>query len=900
MRIFGTDLFGLRMFSTLIGIAMLVPFYLLVRLWFGVRTAIIATTFLAISDVTIHFSRQEFSNITTPFFLTTGFYFLFRGLRTKRTLDFVLSGYAHMLSLYFYQGGRLTPILLAAVFAYLFVLIPLVRLPGTYYKARKLTPGLSRFKTLWRAAWAQGSAVLHYFPQVLIFAIACFCAASPFLVYFLDHQGDLNQRAGEKLIFNNEPRMVSQYHVTHDPLYVGVRMPRPDDIYPVLPVAFEQTPFSVKLSEDGFWPRVLWNQTTTTLSMLTYRAEASSVYTFAQAPVAKPIEAALIILGIAWALWRWRDTRMGVLSMWFWSTVFSGGVLTIDAPYMARLIGIVPVMAIFAAVPLTKLSAEFGRVVGGLGKVHITSRVWARVGQVFSGAALAGLLGYLAWQNFTDYYMRYLATWPFPDVTGQAAFVRQMNNAAASEGRPQPKYYDIGIHMIYWGHGDNRFINHGTEGTDMANPANDLPVLDSGDRDLVFMVWDLNRNYLGAIRQYYPMGEEGGFVYGPPGSGPLFTYYLVRKEQIDALHSTTAAYAPVKGSVITRDEPAFGTTGPPPDALQYPVAATWTGGIFMPAYGRYSFSLDTAGDGSLVVDGTPVLTTTASTTHAEGQLLLARGPHEVKLTGVLADARSPVSLQWSTGASASTALPRQFIWRGQNRALLGEVRQYTADLLAPTGDGKSAPLIASRVDGFLGFRNVPAALGGGAFTASWVGMLDIQQAGTYGFDLNSDGDSVVLVDDKVVVNNVVGGSGGPPHQAGGQAELTVGRHRYEVRYNWASGTGYLEAYWTPPGGLRSLIGADALSTSGGIVPPDAVAIEPPVVQLQPSAPPAIIAPDAVIGGEAAGLVKARGLAVDGAGNIYVGDRGNGRIIVLSPDGKVLRTMGKLANSPPPS
>ena len=76
MKLFGTCLFGLRMFSTLVGALMILPFYPLVKMWFGIRTAIIATLLLAFSDVAIHFSRAEFSNITTPAFLVAGFYFL--------------------------------------------------------------------------------------------------------------------------------------------------------------------------------------------------------------------------------------------------------------------------------------------------------------------------------------------------------------------------------------------------------------------------------------------------------------------------------------------------------------------------------------------------------------------------------------------------------------------------------------------------------------------------------------------------------------------------------------------------------------------------------------------------------------------------------------------------------
>jgi sugar lactone lactonase YvrE len=42
------------------------------------------------------------------------------------------------------------------------------------------------------------------------------------------------------------------------------------------------------------------------------------------------------------------------------------------------------------------------------------------------------------------------------------------------------------------------------------------------------------------------------------------------------------------------------------------------------------------------------------------------------------------------------------------------------------------------------------------------------------------------------------------------------------------------------------------------------------------------------------LNNPRGLAVDGEGNIYVGDRGNGRVVVYARDGRELRTWGKAA------
>jgi sugar lactone lactonase YvrE len=667
---------------------------------------------------------------------------------------------------------------------------------------------------------------------------------------------------------------------------------------------YEPTALSVEVAPDGLWPRVLWDQLTTTLSIFTYRRDASSVYTFTGEPVAKPIEAALLILGIAWALWRWRDTRMAILSGWFWSSIIVGGVLTIDAPYMARLVGIIPVMAIFAALPVSKLAAEFLRFVR-IASAYVRDLRWRRIvrgtSRVFGASAVGALLLYLGLQNYSDYFTRYITSYSFAEVTGQSAFVQQMNTQLAAEGRPSALYYDAGTYVIFWAHGDNRFLNHGVPGNDMVNASDDLPIVGNGNRDAVFMVWDNNSQYLSVLKSYYPDGIEAPYQYGPTH---LFTSFRVKKETIDARRVSIATYTPAVGDPIQREEPGLGTTMPPPAGLTYPVQASWTGGLYAPQFGRYRFSLDMPEDAQFVIDGTPVLTTTETEMHAEANLILARGIHDVELRGVLNGEASKVQLEWQTGGQASAPVPSEYLWYGPGRGLLGQVWQITPDLTGPGWDAAQANLPASaitRLDGFLGFRDTQGALVGGPFTAVWKGDLTVPQSGNYNFESYSNGDSVILIDGAVVVDSSTNTDStvakDQPKTTKGDVSLTGGNHSIEVRYKWAAGTGYLEVYWTTPDGNRAMLGPSSLHTNGGIVESTA-ATEPGPAYLAPPESVGALTPDAVLG-DSGTLKGPRGLAVGPDGNMYIGDRENGRIVVMSPAGDVLRTWGQPAEAGQP-
>jgi 4-amino-4-deoxy-L-arabinose transferase-like glycosyltransferase len=121
LEVGGSTLSMLRLPAALFGAATTIPFYLMVRGVWGRAAAIGGTAILAFSASNVHFSRLALNNIATPFFWAVCFFFLLRGLRSRKPVDWAAAGLAAGLSEHFYYGTRLLPFVLAGFFAYLLV-----------------------------------------------------------------------------------------------------------------------------------------------------------------------------------------------------------------------------------------------------------------------------------------------------------------------------------------------------------------------------------------------------------------------------------------------------------------------------------------------------------------------------------------------------------------------------------------------------------------------------------------------------------------------------------------------------------------------------------------------------------------------------------------------------------
>ncbi len=119
LKLADSTLATLRLPATLFGAATVIPLYGLIRGTWGKYAAIAGAAILAFSASNIHYSRLALNNITTQFFWAACFYFLLRGPRSRRPLDWALAGLSAGLSEYFYYGTRLLPFILILFIAYI-------------------------------------------------------------------------------------------------------------------------------------------------------------------------------------------------------------------------------------------------------------------------------------------------------------------------------------------------------------------------------------------------------------------------------------------------------------------------------------------------------------------------------------------------------------------------------------------------------------------------------------------------------------------------------------------------------------------------------------------------------------------------------------------------------------
>jgi 4-amino-4-deoxy-L-arabinose transferase-like glycosyltransferase len=154
--LFGVSVITLKMWSVFFGTLTVLGTILLSReILKSWRAGLVAGFLYATCFWAINFNRISFRANMLPFVLVFTFYFLFRGLRTRKWLDFILAGAFFGLGMHTYIAFRIAPVILVALFL-------------AFIISKK-----AFLKTFWK--------------EILIFALTIFLVALPMLLTFYFH-----------------------------------------------------------------------------------------------------------------------------------------------------------------------------------------------------------------------------------------------------------------------------------------------------------------------------------------------------------------------------------------------------------------------------------------------------------------------------------------------------------------------------------------------------------------------------------------------------------------------------------------------------------------------------------------------------------------------------------------
>lgn len=293
IQIFGHSIAGIRTIPALLGVLTIATTYLLVRLLFAQRVAVLTSLLLATFHFHIHFSRIDLNNVADPLLGTLILTCLIIGWRTRRYFFFALAGVLLGLALYVYTGARL--------------FFPLTLLLGLLW----LLPRLRAWRT-WATATQAGFGGLV--------GIGVLFMTTPLVQNILNNPKPFMtrfQRDGLTLA-KVQQMAVQQKMSTLTFLYEQVK-------HAIL--AFHYYP---DIDIGGFYDR--------------------------QLPILTGVAGILFVLGFIFCLAHWREWRFQLPLVWIALTVLIGGVMMVHPPSVQRYVTLAPVLCLLMALSVEWLT----------------------------------------------------------------------------------------------------------------------------------------------------------------------------------------------------------------------------------------------------------------------------------------------------------------------------------------------------------------------------------------------------------------------------------------------------------------------------------------------------------------------------------------------------------------
>jgi len=708
---FGLDTTTLRLSSALSGTLAVLTTYLLARHLFSPRVAVLSTLLFACGRTAIDFSRLGVCHAQVLLFETLAFFFFWRAVNSGRGTSYCWAGIGLGLCLYTYNAGQVVPVLWI----------------GWLMLALLFAPRMAL--THWRGAVITAAALLlTYFP---------------YLFYATDH-------------FTFGRNWVE---------YTGMARSRQ---------VMSQVVDAWRALGPSAGIEILKNQALRTwLGFGVLPADAYALG-YRGGGMLDHVSAPLFVLGLAMCVLNITRARYAFVLFWWLVTTVAGGVFTEAPPAFVRLVGILPALALLAALPLDAL---------------LEACAGARQRTIAAVAGIGILLLAAGWDNWRTYFVL------FPrDTTREVSELAR----AAQQLPSNATVLLVGSeHFLQFNYELFQLNFRGRHLEDVAEPAQLLPLRYPANGPIALAFAPTQLTLANYARTLYSDATVTDVRYGAD-PGVMFRLMRIEPEQIAARQALKLeAYDRANALQLTTVADPFADVSRLPG--RYP-RLRWSGSLYWPTDQPAKLTVKTSGNVSLTLAGQtlPEVRGTAPVTVA---LQLPQGWHPLRLDEQPGDARSlSISIEHRGHIAAITA--RDCRPDGEDEGLLAVYTRRDQPILRTIESQLNSYAVE---DLFRPPNDVSVRM---PFSVSWAGTLEIEQPGTYEFEAYGSGPYVLSLDGQTILQQAVS-KPEEPRSARVLRTLSAGSHPIAAAWDSTrrahTSRRIFQVYWKAPGSERELI-----------------------------------------------------------------------------------------------
>jgi len=287
---------------------------------------------------------------------------------------------------------------------------------------------------------------------LIILVAAAVVVLAPLLVYYVGHPGDLVSR----------PRQVS--------IFASGWLAREREI---------TGRSTASLLLEQFWKSI---------SAFNYTRDPTFWYR-ASIPLLDVLSGLFFVIGMVWAVARYRWPSTQLLLLWFWLALLLGWVMTENPPSSQRMVITAPALALFV----------------GLGVDWVSGLVRPLIGdsRVLRWCLVAALVVAIAVLNVGYYFIEYTPTRVYGNPTAEMTTV--LARHLARKGGDHVVYFH-GPPFVYWDFGTLCFMARGVAGMDVPPPGEGHPPEPDLSRGARFVFHPVRVDELEGVRTRYPGG----------------------------------------------------------------------------------------------------------------------------------------------------------------------------------------------------------------------------------------------------------------------------------------------------------------------------------------------------------------------------------------------------------